>query len=118
MQIATGTSAGAELAGADSPHSSASEDRRRLVCRWHREADGHLICTWEHAGYPSTALMPANRTTIRTDIETNVIPLRPREIAVRNPRLLLPLPDRGAICPLEPESGIQAIWRWIVGAGL
>jgi len=40
-----------------------------------------------------------------------VIALRPREMAAR---LMFP----SLICPLEAESGIQAVGRWIVGAGL
>jgi hypothetical protein len=31
-------------------------DRPRLVCRWHRDADGGLACTWEPDNEPPAIL--------------------------------------------------------------
>jgi hypothetical protein len=31
-------------------------DRPRLVCRWHRHADGGLACTWEPDNDPPAAV--------------------------------------------------------------
>lgn len=47
-----------------------SQDRRRLVCHWHRDGDGRLACVWEpdmtqRAGRAATgAIIPRGPQTL------------------------------------------------------
>ena len=37
-------------------------DRSRLVCHWHRDADGRLACVWEsHVGQSADSASPGYR---------------------------------------------------------